>query len=175
MEHKLFSGLLPLVRILDRKFRIEISGLVHAAFNIFFPEPCLLKDLGVRQEIDPCACPSGLARNRQQAVFEFHYRISALIFILIKKTAAANADGHSFRKSIDHGGPHSMQASAGLIRIIIKFSSGVKGCEHHSLRAHAFFMHSDRNAPSVVLHCTGAVRLKDHLDRGAVSGEMLIN
>ena len=102
MEYEFFSGLLPSVRILDREFRIEVSGLVHAAFNIFFPEPCLFKDLGIRQEIDPCSGPSGLARDRQQTILEFHYRIPPLIFILIKKTAAANADGHSFRKSVDH-------------------------------------------------------------------------
>ena len=68
-----------------------------------------------------------------------------------------------------------METSAGLVRIIIKFSAGVKRCEYHSLRAHSLFMHSDRNASSVVLHCTGAVRFKDHLDRGAESGKMFID
>ena len=175
MEHDLFSGLLPSVRIFYREFRVEIGSLMHAALNVFFPEPRLLKDLRVRQKVDPCAGPSGLANHRQQAVFKFHNGISPLIFILIKKTAAANADGHSFRKSVYHGRSHSVEASAGLVRIVIKFSSGVKCCKHHALRAHTFFMHSDRNASSVVLHCTGAVRLKDHLDRGAESGKMFID
>ena len=68
-----------------------------------------------------------------------------------------------------------MQSSAGLICVIIKFAAGVKCCEHNALRAHTFFMHSDRNASAVVLHRAGAVRFKGHFDRGAESGKVFVD
>ena len=175
VKFQFFVRRLSLIGIEDRKFRVEIRRLVHAALDVLFPKAGLFKDLGIRQEIDPGTGPFGLALYRQQAVLELCNGISSLILVLIKKTAAANADGHPFRESIDHGRTYAVQSSAGLICLIIKFSAGMKSGEHHAFRAHTFLVHSDRYASAVVFHGAGPVLLQYDLDRGAVSCQMLVH
>ena len=175
VESDLLRRLFSLICILYDKRGIEISSLVHTALDIFFPEAGLLKDLRIRKKIDAGAGPFGLSHNRKKAVHKVHNRSAALIFVLIKKTAAANADGHPFRKSVDHRRAHSVKSSAGLICIVIKFSAGMERCEHNAFCAHTLFMHSDRNAAPVILHCAGAVRLEYHLDLAAKACQMLVD
>ena len=64
VKDQLFRRLFSLVRKFDRELRVEIGRLMHPALDIFFPEPCLLEDLRVRQEIDPGPGPLGLAHDR---------------------------------------------------------------------------------------------------------------
>ena len=68
-----------------------------------------------------------------------------------------------------------MQASAGLIRVIIEFASGVERREDYSLRAHAFFMHADRYSSPVVLNSAGTVSLERDFNCRTESREMLIH
>ena len=175
MKDDLLCRRLTQVGILDGELRIEIGRLVHAALDIFLTEPGLLKDLGIRQEIDPRSGPFGLSNDREKSVHKLNDGISPLIFVLIKKTAAANADGHSFRKSIDHRRSDAVQSSAGLICIIIKFSACMERRKDDTLCAHAFFMHTDRDSSSVVLHGAGSVLFQRHSDRRAETGEVLIH
>ena len=77
-------------------------------------------------------------------------------------------------QGIDHGGAHAVQATAGLVRLIVKFSARMQGRQIHALRGYSFLVHFHRNAASAVLDCTGTVCLQRHPDGVAESGQMLI-
>ena len=68
-----------------------------------------------------------------------------------------------------------MQAAAGFIGGMIEFTSRMQGGKHQPFRAHPFFMHSHRNASSVIVHGGGAVRLQRHADLIAHTCQMLIH
>ena len=49
------------ILVYDGKLRIEICSLLQSVLYILFLESCLLKNLRVRQEINPCSCFFGFA------------------------------------------------------------------------------------------------------------------
>ena len=175
MKRDLFAGILSLVCIQDRELGIEVGRLMHAALDVFLPESCLFKDFRVGQEVDPCTGPLGLSGHGEKSVHQFGHRLPSLIGVLIKKTAASNADGHSFGKGIDYGGSHAVKASARLICVIIKFAAGMQGRKYNSLGTDSLFVHADRDPSAVVFYRAGAVRLKGDTDGAAESGKMLVH
>ena len=68
-----------------------------------------------------------------------------------------------------------MESAAGLVGLVVEFTSGVQGGEDDPLCGDAFFMHLHRNAAAVVLHGAGAVGLQRHPDAGALSRQMLVH
>ena len=68
-----------------------------------------------------------------------------------------------------------MQASAGLVGAVVKFTAGVQSREHHALRADSFFMHTDRSPSPVVRNSTGTIGFKGDMDRVAEPGQMLVD
>ena len=68
-----------------------------------------------------------------------------------------------------------MEAAAGLIGIVVKFASRVEGGHHHPRRRDALLMHLHRDAPAVVPHRAGAIRLQSHPYLVAVSRQVLVH
>ena len=67
-----------------------------------------------------------------------------------------------------------MQSSARLIRAVVKFTACMQRRKDKPLRRHAFCVHADRNATSIVLYRRTSVFFQCDLDVGAVAGQMLI-
>ena len=68
-----------------------------------------------------------------------------------------------------------MQASAGLICRIVKFSSGMECRKYQPGCRHSLFMHPHRDTTAVIIHCGRAVRLQRYLDPVTETGQMFIH
>ena len=82
----------PLIFEYDRKCRIQICGLMHAAFDFFGPEPGLLKYGVIWKKVYLCPCLAGLAYGGEQSVLQFDHRLSSLIPVMMD--IAVTADFH---------------------------------------------------------------------------------
>ena len=68
-----------------------------------------------------------------------------------------------------------MQTAGRLIDRVVKFSAGVQGRIDQTLRRHTFLMHTDRNAPSVVIDRTGTILLQTDIYMIAAARKVLIH
>ena len=174
MKFHMLRLLFPAVLKNNRQFRIQIGRLMKPALYFLLTESCLFKYFSVRQEIDRCAgllCPP---YHGQQAFLKFRSRNPSLIGILVDMSTAFDPDSQFFGQRIDHRGTHTMKAAAGLVRIIIKFSSRMKRCKDKPLRADALFVHPHGNPPPVIGNRRGTVRLQNHFYPVTKSRQMLI-
>ena len=147
---------------------------MQAALDIILLKPGLFKDLRIRQEIDRCPAPLRLSDDRQKAVFKFQKGNASGIAVLIDIPVPGDGDRQFLGKGIDHTGADAVQASAGLVGAVVKFTAGVQGRKHHALRADSFFMHADRYPSPVIRDSTGTVSFKSDMDRVAEPGQMLV-
>ena len=154
----------PLVLENDRQIGIQVRRLVHPAFDLLRTETCFLKNRIIRQKIHFCSGLPCLSRDRQKPVLQFHNRNASFVSVMMDRSLPADPDVHPRRKRIDDRRADAVQTSARLIRRIIKFSSCMQGCIYDPRRRHAFLVHSDRNAPPVVLHSRRTVFFQCHTD-----------
>ncbi len=68
-----------------------------------------------------------------------------------------------------------MQAAAGLISIVIKFSACVQRRKNKSFRTDSLFVHPHGNTAPVIRDRSGTVRLQNHFYSVAESGQMLVH
>ncbi len=162
---------LALVLENDGQLRVQISGLVKTAFHVVLLKPRFIKNGVIRQEVDNGARLLSLAHHRKQSVLQGNYGIAPLI----DEAAGLDRHGQSGGQCIDHRGSHAVQAAAGLISGIVKFTPCMEGGEHQTLRADSLLMHPHRNASSVVDNRSGAVRLQHHPDGVADPRQMLVH
>jgi len=113
----------PLILIVDGQLRIQIGSLMKTAFKPFGLKSGLLKNLAVRKEIDSGSGLPGLSHNGKQPVLKLDHGLSFLIFVMVNETVPVHLYIHVFRQGINYGGTHSVKSSAGLIRVIIKFTA----------------------------------------------------
>ena len=78
-------------------------------------------------------------------------------------------------KSVHDRRSDAVKTARGCIGLIVEFASGMKRCEHHTLRRYALCMHINRNSAAIVLHRTGSVRFQCHPDRVTVSRQVLVH
>ena len=150
--------------------RIQVSRLVEPALYLIFFEPGFVKYGVVGKKIDGSSRLPGFSLYREQTVLQLYHRDSPLVFVFIDKAVNLDRHGHSGGKSVHHGGAHAMQAAAGLIGGVVKFSAGMQSGKYKAFCADALFVHSHRNSPPVVRDGCGAVRLQCYGDGIAVSG-----
>ena len=177
MEGLCLRGLRPPVLIDDGQGRVQIGRLVQAALDILLPETGLFKDLGIGQEIDPGPglFSPDLSHDRQQAVLQFCDRDAPFIGILIDQSALGYLNGQAFGQGIDDRRAHAVQAAAGLVGIVVKFAAGMERSENDTLGADAQFVHTDRDAASVVRYRTGPVRFQCDGDRIAEARQVFVH
>ena len=148
---------------------------MHTAFDIIFLETCLLEDLRIRKEID---LRSGLLRLtdlRKKSVLQRKNRDTSLVTIMMDVALSADLYIHISRQRIHDRRTNSMQTSARLVRIVIKFTAGMQRGENDTCGRHAFGMHAYRNASSIILYGTGSVRFQSHPNRITHACQMLVN
>ena len=167
--------LFSFVRKHNGERRVQIGRLMQAALDLILFKAGLFKNGIVRQKVDAGSRIPGLAHHGKKAVHQLHRRDTALVPVLINLSVMPHAHGHPGGKGVHHGGTHAMQAAAGFIGGMIEFTSRMQGGKHQPFRAHPFFMHSHRNASSVIVHGGGAVRLQRHADLIAHTCQMLIH
>ena len=150
------------VLIYDRQFRVQISGLMHPALNIIFPESGLLKNFWIWKKIDLRSGLLCLPDLWKKSVFKFYHRMSLCIAVMIHISALADFHIHIGGKGIDYRRSDTMQSSTRLVRIVVKFSSCVQCRKYNAGSRYSLCMHADRNTTSVIFHRTGAICLKGH-------------
>ena len=166
---------LSAILIDDRECRVQVSSLMHMAFDIIFLKTSLLEDLRIRKEID---LRSGLLRLtdlRKKSVLQRKNRNTSLITVMMDVTLSADLYIHISRQRIHDRRTDSVQTSARLIRIVIKFTSGMQRGENDTCGRHAFGMHAYRNASSIILYGTGSVRFQCHPDCITHACQMLVH
>ena len=77
----------------DGESRIQVGRLVKPALDLLLPEPRLVKDCVIGQEIDDGARSFCLSHNRKQPVLQLDHRIPTLVPVLINAPRALNPDG----------------------------------------------------------------------------------
>ena len=164
-----------LILINDRQLRIEICSLMHTAFDIILFESGLFKDLRIRQKVDLCSGLSCLTDRWQQTVFKLQYRIPSLIPIMMDLTLTADLNIHIGRQRIDYRRSDSMQSTACLICLVVKFAPRMQCGKNKSGCRHPFFMHTYRNTATIIFYRTGTVCFQRHMDRIAKSCQMLVH
>ena len=150
------------VLIYDRQFRVQISGLMHPALNIIFPESGLLKNFWIWKKIDLRSGLLCLPDLWKKSVFKFYHRMSLCIAVMIHISALADFHIHIGGKCIDYRRSDTMQSSTRLVRIVVKFSSCVQCRKYNAGSRYSLCMHADRNTTSVIFHRTGTICLKGH-------------
>ena len=150
------------VLIYDRQFRVQISGLMHPALHIIFPESGLLKNFWIWKKIDLRSGLLCLPDLWKKSVFKFYHRMSLCIAVMIHISALADFHIHIGGKCIDYRRSDTMQSSTRLVRIVVKFSSCVQCRKYNAGSRYSLCMHADRNTTSVIFHRTGAICLKGH-------------
>ena len=103
VEGNLLFGALAAVFVDNGQLGIQISRLMQAALHILFLEAGALENLRVRQKVDSRPGLSGLADDRQQAVYQLLYRHAALKAVLADLAILADGDGHALGKRVDDG------------------------------------------------------------------------
>ena len=81
-----------------------------------------------------------------------------------------------FRQRIDDGYANTMQAAGYLVRIIIKFPTGMKHCHDDFCgRDPLFFMHVHRYSTTIVLYTQGVICMNGDLDGVTMPCQSLID
>ncbi len=140
---------------------------MEAAFQPVGLKAGFLKNLVVRQEVDLRA---GLLRpphGRQKSVDELHRGNAALVGVIVDIAVLIDFYVQALGQRVHHRGAHAVESAAGLVGLVVEFTSGVQGGEDDPLCGDAFFMHLHRDTAAVVLHGAGAVGLQRHPDAGA--------
>ena len=163
------------IGILDRKFRIQVGRFMKPGFDLIFGKPCLFEDFGIRKEIDGRSRLPGSSYNRNQAVLQFYDRLSTFIAVMIDRTAGFDLNIQIGGKGVHDRRADAVKAAARLIRIIIKFGSGMKGCKNKTLSRHPFFMHVNRDSAAVIGYGAGSVGFQRDFDQCAESGQMFVD
>ena len=148
---------------------------MHTALDLFPAELCLLKDRVIRQEADLRSCLSCLTYLRQQSIFQFNYRDTTLIAVMMHISVSADLHVHPCRQRIDYRRTHTVQTTAGLIGRVIEFTARMQCRVHQSGSRHALCMHADRHASSVIHHGCRSVFFQCHMNLGTESRQMLIH
>ena len=148
---------------------------MHTAFDIIFLKTCLLEDLRIRKKVDLRSCLLCLANLREKSVLQRKNRNTFLITVMMNIAFSADLYIHISRQRIHDRRTNSMQTSARLVRIIIKFTTSMQCRENNTCSRHAFGMHAYRNASSVILNGAGSVCFQSHPDCIAHSCQMLVN
>ena len=117
---------------------------------------------------------SGLSYDRKQSLVQLFRWNALLIAVVMNTTAPADPYLHVRRQRIYHGRTYSMQSTACLIRIIIKFTSGMQRRKYKARRRHSLFMKFHRNAPSIITNRSGTILFQHHLDLITVACQMLV-
>ncbi|CDA24312.1 putative uncharacterized protein [Roseburia sp. CAG:197] len=154
---------------------IQVCRLVHTAFDIFFLKPCLFKNFRIRKKINLSSCLFCLTQFRKKAVFQFDYRNALLIAVMMNISLTADLHIHISRQCIHDRRTDTMQTTACLVCVIIKFSACMKGGKYDTGCRYAFCMHSNRNSSSIILNRAGTIRLKRYPDRITHTSQMLIH
>ena len=175
MKFQMFCDLSPPVLINNGQPGIQVSRLMQAAFHIFFLETSFFKNFRIRQEINSGSRLFGFSGHRQHPLIQLQNRISPLISVMIYFSSQIYFQVQICGQCIHHGGTHAVKTAAGLIGVIVKFSSCMEGGKYQPRRRHAFFMHSHGNSPAIVLHGTGAVCLQCYRYGIAKSCQMFIH
>ena len=175
MESNLFRFFFSLIFIKNGKTGVQISCLMKTILYVVFFETNLIKYGVVGKKIDPGSGFLGLAEYGKQALLKLDYGITSLIFILIDKTARLNANSQICGQRINNGRTHTVETAAGLIRIIVKLTSGVKCREYETLGAYAFLMHAYGDTTTVIGNGCGAVGFQCHMNLCTVACQMLID
>ena len=80
------------------------------------------------------------------------------------------------RKRVDALGTHAVEAAAEFVRALAELAAGVQVGQHQlDGRNLPLRMHVDRDAAAVVADGTGPVRVDDHVDMRAETGQMLVD
>ncbi len=95
--------------------------------------------------------------------------------ILIDLAASLNGNMKISGKCVNHRGTYAVKSAAGFIRVVIKFTARVKGCEDKPLRADTFLMHPYGNASAVIRNGGRSVGFQSYFYDAAKACQMLVH
>ena len=167
--------ILSLIRENNGERRVQIGRLMQTALNLILLEAGFFENLTIRQKIDAGSRIFCLSHHGKQAVHKLHGGNAPLIPVLIDFAVMPHPHGKPCGKGVYHGGAHAVQAAAGLIGGMVKFSSRMQGGKYQTLRAHAFFVHAHGNTPAVIIHCGRSVRFQRYTDFITYACQMLVH
>ena len=130
---------------------------MDSAFQPFGFESGFFENGSVREEIDLGSCLFCPAQGGEKAVFQFNYRDSFFVGVVMDVAVLVNLDVQMLGQGVDYGGAYSVKASAGFVGLVVEFSSCVEGGQDDTLGGDAFFVHSYRDSPAAVFDGAGAV------------------
>ena len=166
---------IPAVAELDCQIRIQISGLVQAAFQIRRGKSCCLENLTVRQKVNGGSGFLCLSQHRKLSVFQLYHRNPSLKPVVMNIAVSADPDIHVGGKGIDHRRADAVQPAAGFVDIIVKLSAGMESGKYQALRRHSLFMQADGNSAAIVRDRAGTIRLQNDNNLIAASRKMLVH
>ena len=112
---------------------------------------------------------------REQSARKLNYRNPPFITVVVDLSAPAYLHIHIGGQCIDNRGTYSVKPSAGLIRRVIKLSSGMQRRIHNPLRGYALCMKIYRHAAPVIRDCRRSVFLQSNPYLTAEARQMLIH
>ena len=97
-------------------------------------------------------------------------------FDVVLLAAAPDPQFELARQRIDHRYADAVQAAGDLVGVLVEFSAGMKLGHDDLGRGNAFaLMDVGRNAPAVVAHRDGIVRIEDDFDAAGVTRERFVD
>ena len=75
---------------------------METALDLIFLEPCLFKNLLVREKRNRGACLAGAADDRQKSLLQRNGRYTALIAVVVSTALAAARHIQPFRQCVDN-------------------------------------------------------------------------
>ena len=99
---------------------------MHTAFDLILFESGFLKNLRIREKVDPGSGLLCLSNLREKAILQLYHRISLLVTVMMDKTSLADLHVHIGGKRINNRRTYSMQTSTGLVHRIVKLSTCVQ-------------------------------------------------
>jgi hypothetical protein len=104
-------------------------------------------------------------------------RDAAGVVLRPDEAVAADLDVQVLRERVDHGDADAVQAAGHLVAAAVaELAAGVQHGEHDLEGGPALLLHDvDRDPAAVVGHGDGGVRVDDHRDGVAVTGQRLVD
>ena len=130
-----------------------------------------VKDRRVRFEGDFRSAPFGMPRLLQRLG-----RLAATVGLLVDLLVFPDLQFQLFRKSVDAGNAHTVQAARNFVAVAVKLSAGVQ-LRHHHLRSRLLLalVVVNGNPAAIVDDRDGIVAMDNHIHTGTMSGQRFVD